>query len=137
MTVQAAHVVNNTPKLPPCGDAPLRAGSYSLEIVESDYKANSKGTGMALECKARVVGGEFDGRPFHLRYNLESQNEETVEIGQRDFRSLLLATGVLEPKDSSELHFQPFRVMIGIKTRKDTGEFENVVKKYRQDAIAA
>jgi hypothetical protein len=136
MSIHATDVVNDTPKSP-SGYKPLPSGDYSLEIVESDYKANSKGTGMALECKAQVVGGEFDGRPFHLRYDLENQNETTVEIGQRDFKALLLATGVLEPKDSAELHFKPFGVMVGSKVRKDTGDIENVVKAYRFDAIAA
>lgn len=118
---------------PSAGYTPLPAGEYTLEIVESEYAATSKGTGMVLKCKAQIVGGEYDGRPYYLNYNLENQNETAQEIGQRDFAGLRRATGVLAPEDSEELHFKSFGVKIGIKPRKDTGELENVVKEYLFD----
>jgi hypothetical protein len=122
---------------PSSGYTPLPAGEYTLEIVESEYKATSKGTGMILACKAQVVGGEYDQRPFYLNYNLENQNETAQEIGQRDFAGLRRATGVLAPEDSEELHFKQFGVKIGIKARKDTGELENVIKQYLFDEDGA
>lgn len=118
---------------PSSGYTPMPAGEYTLEIVESEYKATSKGTGMLLACKAQVVGGEFDGRPFYINYNLENQNETAQEIGQRDFAGLRRATGVLAPDDSEELHFKAFGVKLGIKARKDTGDLENVIKQYLFD----
>jgi hypothetical protein len=124
---------------PSSGYTPMPAGEYTLEIVESEYKATSKGTGMILSCKAQVVGGEYDGRPFYINYNLENQNETAQEIGQRDFAGLRRATGVLAPEDSEELHFKQFSVKIGVKARKDTGEMENNIKEYlfdRDDSAA-
>lgn len=118
---------------PSSGYTPLPAGEYTLEIVESEYKATSKGTGMLLACKAQIVGGEFDQRPFYINYNLENQNETAQEIGQRDFAGLRRATGVLAPDDSEQLHFVQFGVKLGIKARKDTGELENVIKEYLFD----
>lgn len=118
---------------PSAGYTPLPAGEYTLEIIESEYTATSMGTGMVLKCKAQVVGGDHDGRPFYLNYNLENQNDMAQEIGQRDFAGLRRATGVLAPDDSEELHFKSFGVKIGIKARKDTGELENVVKEYLFD----
>lgn len=115
---------------PSSGFKPLPAGEYTLEIVESEYDTNTKGTGMVLGCKAQVVGGDYDGRPFYLNYNLENENDIAVEIGQRDFAGLRRATGVLAPDDSEQLHFLQFRVKISVQTRKDTGEPENVVKQY-------
>ncbi|KRE11193.1 hypothetical protein ASE63_21015 [Bosea sp. Root381] len=85
---------------------------------------------MLLACKAQVVGGDHDGRPFYIKYNLENQNDTAQETGQREFAGLRRATGVLAPEDSAELHFIPFRVKIGIKARKDTGELENNIKEY-------
>lgn len=123
---------------PSSGYTPLPAGDYQMEIVESEYGATSKGTGMVLKCKAQIVGGEYDGRPFYLNYNLQNDNETAQEIGQRDFAGLRRATGVLAPDDSEELHFKTFGVKIGIKNRKDTGEPENVVRQYLfADADAA
>lgn len=122
---------------PSSGYTPLPAGEYQMEIVESDYVATSKGTGMILKCKAQIVGGEYADRPFYINYNLEHQDDQTQEIGQRDFAGLRRATGVLSPSDTSELHFKPFRVKIGIKARKDTGELENVIKEYLFDDAPA
>jgi hypothetical protein len=76
--------------------------------------------------KAQVVGGEYDGRPFYLNYNLENQNETAQEIGQRDFAGLRRATGALAPDESSELHWITFRVKIGLHPTAGA----NVVKQY-------
>ena len=122
---------------PSAGFTPLPAREYTLEIVESEYKATSKGTGMLLACKAQVVGGDYEGRPFYINYNLENDNPQAQEIGQREFAGLRRATGVLAPQDTEELHFKQFGVKIGIKARKSTGELENVIKQYLFDDEAA
>ena len=127
----------NPDAIPSSGYTPLPAGEYTLEIVESEYRPNANGTGMLLACKAQVVGGEFDGRPFYINYNLENQNETAQEIGQRGFAGLRRATGVLAPNDSEELHFKPFRVKIGVQEKKVTGEPQNVIKQYLFDEGAA
>jgi hypothetical protein len=125
---------------PSGGYTPLPAGDYTLEIVESDYAANSKGTGMLLKLKAQVVGGDHDGRPYYINLSLEHSNTQAQEIGQRDFAALRRSVGVLNPEDTEELHFKSFPVKIGQKIRKDTGEMENVIKEYvfdKGDAPAA
>lgn len=126
---------------PSSGYTPLPAGEYTLEIVESEYKATQGGTGMILSCKAQIAEGEYEGRPYYLNYNLENDNELAQEIGQRDFAGLRRATGVLAPDDSDELHFKKFRVKIGVQekkikvngVKKGTGEMENTVKQYLFD----
>jgi hypothetical protein len=129
---------NYNPDAEPSADyTPLPAGEYTLEIVESEYKATQSGTGMVLGCKAQIVGGDYDGRPFYLNYDLENQNDIAVEIGQRDFAGLRRATGVVELDDSEQLHWRPFRVKIGVQPHKKTGELQNVVKQYLfDDALA-
>lgn len=104
----------------------LPSETYTLEIVESEYAPACDGLGMVLKCKAQVVGGEYDGRPFYINYNLENQSETAQEIGQRDFAGLRRATGVLAPTDSGQLHFLRFRVRIGLS--EDTGA--DVIKEY-------
>lgn len=118
---------------PSSGYTPLPAGEYQMEIVESDYVATSKGNGMILKCKAQIIGGDYDQRPYYINYNLENENEQAAEIGQRDFAGLRRATGVLAPDDTEDLHFKPFSVKVGIKNRKDTGEPENVIREYLFD----
>ena len=115
---------------PSSGYTPLPAGDYTLEIVESDYAANSKGTGMLLKLKCQVVGGDHDGRPYYINLSLEHENSTAQDIGQRDFAALRRSVGVLNPDDTEELHNRAFPVKIGQKLRKDTGEMENVIKEY-------
>lgn len=121
---------------------PLPAGRYEMEIVETDYMPAISGKGMVLKCKAQIVGGEYDARPFYINYNLENSNDQAQEIGQRDFAGLRRATGVLAPEDSSELHFKQFGVKIGVQEKKikgpdgkkpGTGEMENIIKQYLFD----
>lgn len=116
------------------GYTPLPAGDYTLEIVESDYAAISKGTGMLLKLKCQVVGGEYDGRAYYINLALEHDNPEAQDIGQRDFAAMRHAIGVPNPDDTEQLHNRPFRVTIGQKLRKDAGEMENVVAAYLWDA---
>lgn len=112
----------NANAVPSSGYTPLPAGEYEMEIVETDYDVNAKGTGMVLKCRAQIVGGDYDGRPFYINYNLEHADPQTMEIGQRDFAGLRRATGVLSPNDTSELHHHAFRArvdvaMVGVELR--------------------
>lgn len=131
-----ARIDYNPDPEPSSGYVPLPAGEYTLEIVESTYVPTQSGTGMILKCKAQIVGGGYDERPFYINYNLENDNETAQKIGQRDFAGLRKATGVLAPEDSQELHFKQFRVKLGVKARKDTGEPENVIRQYLWDSQA-
>lgn len=94
---------------------------------------------MILKCKAQILGGEFDLRPFYINYTLEHSDPQAQEIGQREFAGLRRATGILAPEWSANLHFKAFRVKIGVQAHKDTGEPQNCIKQYLFDdeAIAA
>lgn len=117
--------------MPAQADPPvLPPNDYDLELCEADYGPNSKGTGSVLRCLAQVTKGPHAGRPYFINYTLEHENEKAQEIGQRDFAALRRATGVLNPDTTDDLCWIAFRVTIGIKKRKDTGEDENVIKQY-------
>lgn len=118
---------------PSSGFTPMPAGDYTLEIVESDYVANGKGTGMVLKLTAQVVDGEFAERKLFINLNLEHDNSVAQDIAQRDFAALRRAVGVLNPVDSEDLHFKTFKVRLGIEKRKDTGDLQNAIKKYYFD----
>lgn len=109
---------------------PLPLADYEMEIVESSYDANKDGDGMVLALKAQITGGEFEGRPYMIWMDLENDDEDKQNRGQRDFAGLRRATGVLNPSDTVELHFKPFKVTIGTYVQKTTGETKNTIKKY-------
>lgn len=121
---------------PSSGYTPLPVDEYELEIVESDYVATQSGNGMILKCKAQIVGGEYEGRPFYINYNLENMDPAKQEIGQRDFAGLRRATGVLAPEWSDDLAFRLFRVVIGQRRAQQTGLMENYISQYVWDDLA-
>lgn len=113
---------------PSSGYTPLPAGEYQMEIVESDYRLRKGGA--VLICKAQIVGGEHEGRPYWLTYNLENDDEMLQGRDQLAFEALCRVTGVMSPEDTAELHHEPFTADIGIRPHRDTGEPENFVRKY-------
>lgn len=119
---------------PSAGYTPLPLDDYTLEIVESSYDANKDGDGMVLALKAQIMGGEFDQRPYFIWMDLENDDQDKQNRGQRDFAGLRRAIGILNPQDTEELHFKPFKVTIGTYTQKSTGEPKNTIKKYHFDA---
>lgn len=86
----------------------------TLEIVETNYAANRTGTGMVLVLGAQFIDSVFNphAKPLEIVIPLEDDNEEVQNRGQRDFAGLRLATGVLNPTDSDELLFKPFRAIV-------------------------
>lgn len=107
---------------------------YSLEIIESEYAVSHDGA--ALRCKAQVIDGERAGRVYWLSYDLENLDESMQQAGQREFAGLRRAVGVPAPEDSAELHWKAFDVQIGVRANEDTGEPENVIRKYIFDQAA-
>jgi hypothetical protein len=105
-------------------------GKYALLIAASDIKETKNGAGKYIEFELAGFNGDMDGRKHWVRLNLWNQNAQAVEIAQKEFTSICRAVGKLQVSDTTELHGIPMYVTIGVKKRKDTGEEENVIKKY-------
>lgn len=116
----------------PAGDfSPLPEGFYTVAIVESDWKDTKSGEGKYLEFKYQVIEGDHDGRFVWSRHNLVNQNEIAVRIARGELSALCRAVGVMEPKDSVELHDLPLQIKVKVKKREDNGEFTNEVKAWK------
>lgn len=122
--------VYNPDAEPSSGFTLLPDDTYTLEVVESDYSANSDGDGMTLALKTQVMEGEHEGRTYFIWMDLEHNDDKRQERGQRDFAALRRAVGVLAPEDTDELHFKPFQAKIGSYTSKKTGKVNNTIKEY-------
>ena len=61
---------------------------------------------------------------------LENKSEMTVKIARGELSAICRAIGVMQPKDSVELHNIPLEISVGLKKRDDNGEFTNVIKGY-------
>lgn len=89
----------------------LEEDDYELEIVESDVKANSKGTGQNLDFKVQVVNGPHKGATFFAGItSIQHESAQAQVIGQGQLKALCHAADFDFSKlvDSEELHFRPF-----------------------------
>lgn len=117
---------------------PLPAGKYTAVISDSEYKPTKTGGGKYLQLTFQVIDGEFKGRLVWARLNLENKSEMTVKIARGELSAICRAIGVMQPKDSIELHNIPLEISVGLKKRDDNGEFTNVIKGYtKKGGLAA
>lgn len=109
---------------------PLPAGSYEVEIVESDVVAARSGNGTMLKITMAVIGGEYAGRRIWDNINFQHVNETAQRIGQQRVKSICNAIGfegVLE--DSTQLHGVSFMCRISLENDAERGP-QNRVKSY-------
>lgn len=109
---------------------PIPAGKYLAVISESELKPTKTGGGKYLQLTFQIIDGEFKGRLVWARLNLENKAEMTVKIARGELSAICRAIGVMQPKDSVELHNVPLEINVGLKKRDDNGEFTNVIKGY-------
>lgn len=109
---------------------PIPVNDYLAVITDSEMKDTKKGDGKYLLLTYEVVEGEFAGRKIFETLNLINSNQTAVEIAQRALSAVCRATGVLHPKDSSELHGKPLVISVGIRAGSNGFEDKNVIRGY-------
>lgn len=109
---------------------PIPAGKYHAAITESETKPTKAGTGHYLQLTFEVLDGEYKGRLLWARLNMDNPNAVAVQIAKAELSSICRAVGVMQPRDSVELHNLPLIVNVRLKRRSDTGEFGNEIKGY-------
>ncbi|MCW5775342.1 MAG: DUF669 domain-containing protein [Phycisphaeraceae bacterium] len=115
---------------------PLPAGDYLAVVVASEMKPTKNGSGEYLQLELEVIEGPHKGRKVWDRLMLKHGNSQTVAIARGTLSALCRAAGVMQPKDSVELHNLPVVVKVATKKRDDTGELTNVVKGYAKKGAA-
>jgi hypothetical protein len=116
---------------------PIPAGKYLAVISDSEYKPTKAGGGKYLQLTFQIIEGEHKGRLVWARLNLENKSEMTVKIARGELSAVCRAVGVMQPKDSIELHNIPLEISVGLKKRDDNGEFTNVIKGYAKKGGSA
>ena len=98
--------------------------------------STKSGSGAYLELTFQIVEGEVKNRLLWARLNLDNPNAMAVKIARAELSSLCRAVGVLEPKDSCELHNLP--VVLSVKQKTDAdGEVRNEIKGYSKRETSA
>lgn len=104
-------------------------GKYVAVVTASEMKATKSGSGSFLELTFQVIEGEYKNRLLWSRLNLDNPNPVAVKIARSELSALCRAVGVLEPKDSCELHNLPMLISVRQKTDAD-GELRNEIRGY-------
>lgn len=121
----------NAEKVAP--QAPMEAvppGDYPAIIVESEKKPTKAGTGHFIELKMQIIDGPYKGRHQWDRLNLWNPSEQAVAIAQATLSAVCHAVGVLQPRDTSQLHNKPLILSVGTRKNQEN-ELVNTVKGYK------
>ena len=116
---------------------PIPAGRYLAIISESEMKDTKAGTGRYLQLTFTIIEGEHRNRVLWARLNLENANATAVKIARGELSAICHGVGVLQPRDSVELHNLPLTITIKCKKREDTGEIVNEIKGYAKKEAAS
>lgn len=110
---------------------PIPAGWYNVAMEKSEHKPTAGGTGSMLECIFGVLDGKYQGRKLYSRFNLQNNNQQTVEIAYRQLSAVMHAVGHLRCADSSELHGRPLKVKVKIRPAEGVYEAANDITAYK------
>lgn len=113
---------------------PIPAGKYLAAITESEMKPTKNGSGSYLQLTFTVLEGEHKGRVLWARLNLNNLNATAVKIARSELSAICHAVGVMQPRDSVDLHNLPLLITVKLKKREDTGELTNEIKGYEPKA---
>jgi len=115
---------------------PIPAGKYLTIITDSGIKPTKNGSGSFLELTFQVIDGQYKNRLLWSRLNLDNPNKQAVEIARAQLSAICRAVGVMQPKDSTELHNLPLQVTVKCKKREDTDEIVNEIRGYAKKEAA-
>lgn len=109
---------------------PVPAGKYAVMITESEMKPTKAGNGNYLQLTFEIIEGEYKGRLLWARLNLDNPNAQAVAIARAELSAICRAVGVMQPKDSVELHNLPLQISVRLRKRSDSDEMANEIKGY-------
>jgi hypothetical protein len=116
---------------------PLPAGKYVAAITASEMKPTKAGDASYLQLEFTVVEGDCQNRKVWDRLCINHPNNLTQRIAQGNLSAICRAVGVMQPKDSVELHNIPLVITVKCKKRDDTGEITNEIRGYEAKASAS
>lgn len=105
-------------------------------VSASQMKPTKTGDGSYLEITFEITEGEYRGRKLWDRLCINHPNSTTVKIARGNLSAICRAVGVMQPRDSVELHNLPLQINVKCKKRKDTGDLTNEIKGYEAKQAA-
>lgn len=112
---------------------PLPKGCYLLSIKTSEMRPTKNGDGVGIHLELQVMDGRYKGRTFYHWINYEHPSERTQRIGRETLAMICRAVGVLQPKDTVDLHEIPFFAMVEVKPAHNGYDAGNTITKASRD----
>jgi hypothetical protein len=109
--------------------APIPAGVYPAQIVDSEMKPLKSGNGNGLSLQFEILGNQHAGRRIFANLNIHHSNKEAERIAQEQLSAICHAVGVRVVQDSSQLHNKPLNVRVKIR-KQDGYEDRNEISGY-------
>lgn len=122
---------------PNVGFEPVPAGKYIAMITGSEMKPTKNGEGSFLELESTILDGPYKDRKVWDRLCLNHPNAQTVKIARGNLSAICRAAGVLQPKDSCELHNIPICITVRCKKRDDNEDVVNEIRGYAKRESAS
>ena len=121
---------------PNVGYEPVPAGKYIVMITASEMKPTKNGDASYLELEMTILDDPCKDRKIWDRLCLSHSSQQVVKIARGNLSAICRAVGVLQPKDSCELHNIPMSVTVKCKKRDDNGEITNEIRGYAKKESA-
>lgn len=102
----------------------LPNGVYLMEVEAADVAPTSTGSGTMLKTTMKVIEPtDFEGRKLFNNYNIENNNPQAQEIGQKQLAGLCRAMSISSVDDTDELLFKSFTATIGLGKPSKDGKY--------------
>ena len=104
----------------------IPAGKYQAVITESEMRETKNRDGEYLLLVFELIEGEYRGRKVFARLNLANKNPDAVRIARQELSAICRAVGVMNPRDSVELHNLPLTITVRVRKSQDGEEMNEV-----------
>lgn len=116
---------------------PIPAGWYIAQITDSGVNPAKSGKGQRMSLTFDIIDGEFKNRKIFVGLNIQHENPDTEAWAQKDLSAICHSVGVIELKDTAQLHMKPMMIKVSIREAKGGYDASNDVKGYKAAAGSA
>ena len=105
--------------------APIPAGNYLAVVTSSEVKPLKSGNGTGVSLQFQIVDGQYANRRIYSNINIQHSNPKAEGIGQSQLSQLCHATGILQLKDTQELHNIPVNIKVKIRVAAPGSNYDD------------
>jgi hypothetical protein len=116
---------------------PVPAGWYIAQITDSSVNPSKSGRGMRMSLTFDIIDGEFKNRKIFAGLNVQHENPDTENWAQKDLSAICHSVGVIDLKDTAQLHMKPLMIKLTVRDAQGGYEASNDVKGYKAAASGA